>query len=622
MEKITKTDALVQAAPELVFSPPAIDLLYPGQDDYFWPDTVRNNLELKKQTEKRLHLSKQLDYLFSLFANCDKEFFLKGRSDLAESKAEQKKIAAVYHELTDFIESEANNCRLIIYLPFELIPDQTLSNLAPELQDACKRFMAVYLEKWLSLLASHDLRVDFVDGDILEPELRTEPLPLVSKAAHLAPVLITKGLITTEQIADLAENSADMVLKDSLREALITASKQEADVRKFGTQLARLTNQQTLSDWLKQADEEIRLLGSSSAFPEFLQARALWEKDRDQEKAIDYYSQRIAESLFSGSLSLSDWQALCLFSNTESAQLLGVSSLNKFLHKLALNDLSQAQDIAARLQTKLFEMQASGSIALKKQIEKMCFHCAHLAIVNQAFLASLAITIPNLGELFSFNPKEFTEEAEILSAAQARLKKDPELSRYFYPLFLLYGSRVKGYGSKYADIDLAIFVRPDVDASSRDKVRDLSQKLFAGDKRVGSILEFWLSRNGSGLRIKDYPFSSYTTPDKSVANSYFSHVLFGSVWFGSKELIKYFYEEIMVRYLYPQNNLDANASDHLIWLREKERDILRYRLMHKGYSRVRPSVQDDTDSFWDSGYRQIAAKLFITKVFLPQLNVL
>ncbi len=65
-----------------------------------------------------------------------------------------------------------------------------------------------------------------------------------------------------------------------------------------------------------------------------------------------------------------------------------------------------------------------------------------------------------------------------------------------------------------------------------------------------------------------------------------------------------------------------------IWLQEIERDLLQYRLMHKGYAHARPEVSsfnsehssdiDSNSSFWDAGYRQVASQLFVNKVFLPQ----
>jgi hypothetical protein len=67
----------------------------------------------------------------------------------------------------------------------------------------------------------------------------------------------------------------------------------------------------------------------------------------------------------------------------------------------------------------------------------------------------------------------------------------------------------------------------------------------------------------------------------------------------------------------------------MVWLGELERDVLQYRLMHKGYrrffpprggiDRFRAQGLDPESVFWDSGYRRLATKLFVSRVFLPQL---
>jgi hypothetical protein len=57
-----------------------------------------------------------------------------------------------------------------------------------------------------------------------------------------------------------------------------------------------------------------------------------------------------------------------------------------------------------------------------------------------------------------------------------------------------------------------------------------------------------------------------------------------------------------------------------------ERDTLLYRLMHKGYEQFFPRFGGDEDyanrvdgesMFWDSGYRWLATRLFVNRVFLP-----
>src|SRR3989338_9134161 len=73
---------------------------------------------------------------------------------------------------------------------------------------------------WRGLLQTHDVRANFVDGDVLEAEQRKDDLPRVVKAAHLIPVLVQKGLSKAGYAISLMNNTEDPVLKQSIGEAL------------------------------------------------------------------------------------------------------------------------------------------------------------------------------------------------------------------------------------------------------------------------------------------------------------------------------------------------------------------------------------------------------------------
>ena len=85
--------------------------------------------------------------------------------------------------------------------------------------------------------------------------------------------------------------------------------------------------------------------------------------------------------------------------------------------------------------------------------------------------------------------------------------------------------------------------------------------------------------------------------------------------------------------LLPNYLSTVDKNKRINWLRQLELEALQYRLMHKGYSRFYPLnamaettktqnsfLIDSESAFWDSGYRRLATKLFISRVFLPAIE--
>src|SRR3989338_10436077 len=99
-------------------------------------------------------------------------------------------LTELHTELSNFLLDE-ENIRIILYLPFNLLPSPGTT------------FADIYLKSWKKLLTANenDLRTNFVDGDVLEPELGENPR--VRKAAHLIPELVKNGLVTISEVIDL-----------------------------------------------------------------------------------------------------------------------------------------------------------------------------------------------------------------------------------------------------------------------------------------------------------------------------------------------------------------------------------------------------------------------------------
>jgi hypothetical protein len=193
---------------------------------------------------------------------------------------------------------------------------------------------------------------------------------------------------------------------------------------------------------------------------------------------------------------------------------------------------------------------------------------------------------------------------------------------------LIYGSRLKGYARLNADLDITVFVKPGVDFASRDQFIGKVNALFKDKVGAGKVVEFWLEADGDRLKVRENLHSLLHSP--VLASRDWAHVLLQGVWYGDdngRDLIS----QVMCEYLLPnERGEDEYQLDRAVWVRELERDVLQYRLMHRGYDKYMPSRRDakyqksqgiDGDSaFYDAGYRRLATLLYLKRVFLPDLS--
>ncbi len=180
-----------------------------------------------------------------------------------------------------------------------------------------------------------------------------------------------------------------------------------------------------------------------------------------------------------------------------------------------------------------------------------------------------------------------------------------------------------------SDLDLAIFIRPDVRQTETPRIKSLLEKISSHPKIRGRVMEFWLNRVDDRLELKSSPMTDALVKGAAIDNSW-AHLLLCSMWYGQPDAVNELYERLLPGFLFSagQNIRGHRAKE--IWLRMIESEILQYRLMHKGYLRFYPGEKEpvtehswpmDLDStFWDSGYRRVATKLFVARVFLPELK--
>jgi predicted nucleotidyltransferase len=250
-------------------------------------------------------------------------------------------------------------------------------------------------------------------------------------------------------------------------------------------------------------------------------------------------------------------------------------------------------------------------------------HLSYLGIAKNTTLDSLGVKIPNLDSNFAESKELLQSETAALEQLIRAIGDHPELSQHLYPTVILFGSRIKGYGTSTADLDYAVLVKPGTSETARAQIQALLQQ-STSQSISGKAVEFWLEADNDKLVVKDF-----NSPDVSLADSTWAHVLFEGVWYGDKSAIEELHEKLLTSYLYSQGKKYGTRDARHTWLEEMEKDTLQYRLMHKGYARYYPKQGrlatahskfiDGDATFYDSGYRRLATKLFVRKVFLPKL---
>jgi hypothetical protein len=215
----------------------------------------------------------------------------------------------------------------------------------------------------------------------------------------------------------------------------------------------------------------------------------------------------------------------------------------------------------------------------------------HLGIISDEILAHLDIKKPALEGPIHQNIEDLPERP-ILN----QILQKSELVDAIHPVVIVYGSRLKGYGGPTSDLDLAVFVRHEI--SEVSYIERSIHKHF-GQK----VTQFWLNKDGT---IKD---NDKLSP--FAGSSLRAHVLLNGAWEGDPKEIKRLQKPI--RQFYAK---EKNPDVRKIWLREMERDLLQYRLLHRGYEAYRV-VPRGTSTFLDPGYRLTAAKLYAGYVELP-----
>jgi hypothetical protein len=180
-----------------------------------WAVQVAEHPELLTQVAERAKQSRAIDLVLEQLSARETIEFVVANEIVTERQAE-----AAYTALASLLR-DPDYERLALYVPFELLPAAMWQPNDEYLQQAITEFKSAYMQAWEHLLYTEDVRANFVDGDVLETPLRVEDVPRVVKAAHLIPALVTRGLLSTQEVIELHAQSEESVLKQNVAESLL-----------------------------------------------------------------------------------------------------------------------------------------------------------------------------------------------------------------------------------------------------------------------------------------------------------------------------------------------------------------------------------------------------------------
>ncbi|MDP2704474.1 MAG: nucleotidyltransferase domain-containing protein [bacterium] len=642
---MSQGNSKIDPPPDIIVAPPPIEsLLAIGGEYSFWPKELLDSAEIKKHAGTRKKLSAKLEALFQNIPNASMEI-----SEAIDSGSVKQEFAAELYELiADFLNGDPRHKRLVLYLPFELIPRRTWRPESRELAASLHRFVISYRRCWNDLLAENDVRANFVDGDILEPELSPNGQPMVRKAAHLIPQLIQRGLIAIAEVLALMENSTDEILTKSITDTLpILVDKSlleraECDrilrssgllplVYKEKTAIRRKDNEKD-PGWFRRLAEEtafaLRKIEMRSALDlsrGFPKARVAWERLDKEEKLISEYADYIAALLVKDLLPPEDVRRFFSSPYEKISCLAAIRGIGKAIETIAKTNPEKARKMLRAYEANMIALWQKNMPDMRDTLTSILSRLRGLDLFNDEYMQLFGLTLPRFDASFSDNKQSMSAIVQEFVPALQSIVSNPELSRLMYPVAIFYGSFLKGYAKSNADLDVAVFVRDGISLDERKNIQKALSQIFAHEKINGKVVEFWLTETRGKLSVRDFPDA-----DVFLADSTWAHLLFASVWFGQARAIQELYEKLLPGFLYSKGKTFEGHDIRQIWLGEMEREVLQYRLMHKGYKRFYPEQGGipaehseglgPQSSFWDSGYRRVATKLFIKKVFLPQLE--
>lgn len=351
--------------------------------------------------------------------------------------------------------------------------------------------------------------------------------------------------------------------------------------------------------------------------------RLSWERIDKRLQVISRSAKDAATALRMGIVGKEDVRALCERTDEKGEyQLIGIKAIAEVVEGLGRTNTTQAQQLATHFEDVFVNAWNTGSLEVKDAVSNAWYHWAGLGVIEKSFAEKFGLSFPEMDAVFPVDLDNLLQnQLQGIDAVVEGIDNGE-----VYPVFLLFGSQFKGYANKNADVDVASFVKPGVSWSDRKRVVGEVNNLLKDKEGLGKVVEFWLANKGDGLEVADVPLV-----ENAIAEKNWVHVMLGSMWYGKKEDVDRLYKELIPQYVEDTSMpYELHEDRRAFFLREIERDVLQYRLMHKGYARYYPrrggigsehgEGVDSQSDFWDPGFRRVATRLFLSKVFLPKVR--
>jgi hypothetical protein len=622
-------DAQIEGAPSVSFVPPAVESFFDSQRVLqTWPADVVENPEFQTQLEAQHRTVAAFEQSIECFPPT-----MSIEQALREGRVTEEAASAMYAAFTEYFERDEAHARLALYMPFELITTVPADS-SPALQESIAQFNRAYLGAWKQQLTKLDVRANFVDGDVLESTLRTDDHPRVVKATHLIPALVERGILTPAQVVDLAETATDQYVTDGVLDACEVL----VDRGVFRTEdFDRMA--QSANHYLRSASTLLRSLPTlvSKETPEPQSPASLIATFEQYHPSDDLqvsevttparrdWLQKRAHEIRIGELGTN--LAVSLLNNftLPSPEAMSSEVCRGCIEAIRQASLQQPAIFAQAESWLSLVERTNDDPTIADSLTTLYAHVYAQGIVSDAFMQEKNITIPKLAGQLSENLKPIEPFMNEMNQMTLDIENDTYLRDTIFPVSIVFGSQVKGYGTVDADIDVAAFVRPGISRDERIHIEQSLARLFAHEKIGGKAVLFWLDKVSDQYSIHDWE-------EKAVSDgsSSWTHVLFGGAWVGRHEAISELHHQLLTQYFFDPHTQLAGAPTRERWLEEMERDTLQYRLLHKGFARYYPvhtamntphaSAVDGQTAFYDPLYRRIATDLFLRRVFLPKLE--
>ncbi len=609
----------------LVSKPPVESFFDETHAHALWPKSITSRADFRNQIQNQQTLVHLVQTVFTALP-CGTTL-AKG---LEEGLVAEDIISDLLNHLSHYLKADPAYERIIFYLPLEFT--SPIESKSAQLTVAAERLQKVYRATWESQLRQHDVRANFVDGDVLEVGKRSGDLRRVVKATHLIPGLIQSGHLTFKEVVQYACRSSDELLKHGVIEACAVMLDMELITKTDLEHLRNSNDPYLYSSYYRllqyhsiespeeavSAEEvhvalladidEARGITEQDATPN----RLLWLRSVATEKAIFHAASKLSALLSNGAV-------------VPDPRKLDTITMRAYVEAMRLVILHEKQ-FGQTYRTWLDAVEhVTTDTTVLDAITKLYRHVSTAGILKDEELALHGIHIPSLAGPFSKNLNNFTPSMVAFEEMIEEISQDPYLTSRVYPVTILLGSQLKGYGISTADADVAVFIKPGTAMADSKQIAERLRHIFSHERIGGSAIMFWLGMVDNKLVIIEDTQTTGMPPLKSWA-----HVLMGGAWIGEVKHLTDVQHDLLTPFLFNPTIIQDEKPVRERWLEEMERDSILYRLLHKGYERYYPVCSpfntersnevDGRSAFYDPMFRRIATLLFLTRVFFPDLD--